>query len=136
MDEGDLHVVGEDDREMHGVDPERTERWSEDREDEKKRRSDLEKAAEDEQQEIDRQEELPSLEVIVEGELDELRRHARLGHPMAEGKRGGDDDHDRRRAAHPVGDDREGFLPLEAAIEAEADDESGHGGKGLRLRPP
>src|SRR6266700_1357926 len=122
MDEGDLHVVGEDDREMHGIDAERTEGRSKDRQDEKKGRRDLEETPENEQQEIDRQEELPSLEVIIEGELDQFRWHARLGHPVAERQGGGDDDHDRRRAFDAIGDDGEGFLPLEAAIAEEADD--------------
>jgi len=52
---------------------------------------------------------------------------------MAKGEGGGDDDHDRRRALHPVGDDGESLVPVEAAIEEQADDEGSDGGERRRL---
>jgi len=109
VDEADLHVVGEDDQKVHGIDTHRGQRGCEDRQHQKQRRGHFQEAAEHEQQGVDRQQEQPGGKMMAEQEFDKAGRRAGFGQPMSDRECGRDDQHDARGAAQTVGDYLEAF---------------------------
>ena len=59
--------------------------------------------------------------------FDQLGRYARVRHPVPEGQRGGDDQHDGAGALQRIGDHRQGLRPVEAAVEDQADQQRDDG---------
>jgi len=121
MNQPDLHVVGEDDGEMHRVDAERHQRRRQNRQHQQQGRGDLEETTEHQQQPVDDQQELPGREMVADDEVDELVGNTRFGHPVTEGQRGRHDQHDGGGAADTVGDDAQGLRPMETAVENQRD---------------
>ena len=133
MHEPDLHVVREDDAEMHGVDAEGREGGTEDRHHEQQRADDLKKAADDQEQDVGYEQELPGTEMLVRGELHDLAGDAGAGHPMSEDERGRDDQHDDAGRGDRLGDNVEDATERKPAINADADKQRRDRGHRRRL---